>query len=130
MWPPASSIPSVMKCRLPGISVAPHQLRSRILESFQLRIDSSNEMVAWSAQSMRSVSVTRPPKVIPSVSISLDETRPGAVLACIGWPYRRMLFPPHDYAISSVQRQGSDMDKRVKSYGVVPPEALKSYDGL
>jgi uncharacterized protein (TIGR00369 family) len=79
---------------------------------------------------MRSVSATRPPKVIPSVSISVDETDRGAVLVCIGWLYQRMLFPQRDYAISSAQCRGSDMDKRVKSYGVVTPEVLKSYDGL
>jgi hypothetical protein len=50
---------------------------------------------------MRLVSVTRPPKVIPSVSISVDESHPGAVLVCIGWLYQRILFPPRDYAISS-----------------------------
>src|SRR5262249_3362086 len=43
---------------------------------------------------------------------------------------RRLLSPPRHYAISSAQCRGSDMDKRVKSYGVVTPEILKSYDGL
>ena len=50
---------------------------------------------------MRLVTATRPPKVIPSVSILLDESLLGAVPVCIGWLYQRMLFPAQRNAISS-----------------------------
>jgi hypothetical protein len=56
----------------------------------------------------------------------------GAVLVGIGWLYQRMLFPVSGerYNLARSRLEEAAMDKRTRSYGVVAPDVLKSFDGL